>query len=167
MHAGIALACVIGGSQDDCRFVFSRRLQAGTSMVAMLIAGGTQWYIIRYLYPHATYPQGTPIIMGWHNLTVQRLIPFVLFMPPFGFTWLALVRHYRDAGAGARVMVSAAAIYLVTWFVVGSIAEERIFLPFAMSMAPWTAICAARRFGEDAVPQDDKVKKGAARLMIQ
>jgi hypothetical protein len=40
-------------------------------------------------------------------------------------------------------MMAASAIYLVVWFGVGSIAEERIFLPFALALAPWTSIYCA------------------------
>jgi hypothetical protein len=167
MHAGIALTCVLGAPRGDRCFVIGRGLQVGISLVAMLMAGGTQWYIVHYLYPHAIYHQGTQIIAGWDNFAIQRLIPFVLFMAPFGFTWLTLVRLFRETATGARVMLSAAAIYLVMWFMVGSFAEERIFLPFAMAISPWSAICAARWLGQDADRHGDKSQDLEAPLVIQ
>jgi hypothetical protein len=142
LHLGILLVLALGRRDDVDGFAVGRWTQAGISLAALLIVAAIQVYIMRILYPQATYG-GTPVIEARLNLGIMRLIPFVLFMTPVAVTWAMLVRHYGKADTGARVMMAASAIYLVVWFGVGSIAEERIFLPFALALAPWTSIYCA------------------------
>jgi hypothetical protein len=54
-------------------------------------------------------------------------------------------RRYQVESPGMGIF-TAAVIFLGMWVVVGKIAEVRIFLPFALALAPLTAELAMQRF---------------------
>ena len=77
---------------------------------------------------------------------VQSYIPFFLFLVPFGWTAAVLMRRcYRTEPAGIG-MFTAAVIFFGMWVTVGRIREVRIFLPFALALAPLTVELAMQRF---------------------
>jgi hypothetical protein len=139
IHLAILCVCVVSHpKREDDTLAVGRGMQAFVSAMALVCACGVQLYVMRVLYPHATYGD-TALIQFLLNLTVSRMIPFVLFVLPAVITWIFLSRRYAELDAGGRIMLTASMIYLVLWFVVGSIAEVRIFLPFALALSPWTA----------------------------
>ena len=78
-------------------------------------------------------------------------IPFVLFMGPFAWTaWVVVRRRARMEAAGVGILVGAL-IFLGMWLVVGRVKEVRIFLPFALALAPLTVELAMQRFLPDGV----------------
>jgi hypothetical protein len=146
LHLGILLVCLTPLGQG---FALSRRLQVGTSVVAMLLTVGIQYWLMRRVFPQANYGS-TPMFQLLTNLrSPVSWIPFLLFMGPFAWTvWMVGRRRYRmDAGGGA-VLVGAL-IFLGMWLMVGKAKEVRIFLPFALALVPLTVEMAMQRFLPD------------------
>jgi hypothetical protein len=143
LHAGIFLVCCTSAGSG---FALGRRLQAATSLVAMALAAGIQYDLMRRVYPHANYGD-TPVVQLFRNLQAPTTqLPFFLFLVPFGWTAAMLVRRrYRADSAGLGVFAGAV-IFLGMWLMVGRIKEVRIFLPFALALAPLTAELAMQRF---------------------
>jgi hypothetical protein len=142
LHLGILLVCLT--SLGD-HFVLTRRLQIATSLVALLIIGGIQYALMWKIFPHANYGD-TPVLQLFLNLRPQPgWVPFVLFVVPFGWTASMMSRLSRSDGAASGFCV-AAVIFMGMWLVVGRIREVRIFLPFALALAPLTVELAMLRF---------------------
>ena len=103
LHVGVFMTCL---NRDAEGFVLPRMLQAGTSVAAVLITGAVQFYLMHVVYPQATY-RDTPVFELRQNLThLVGIVPFVLFMVPWG--WLVTQL------AGKRVRAVAAWMGLVT-----------------------------------------------------
>jgi len=143
LHAGILLVCL---TRLGNGFALGRGLQAGTSLVAMALAGGIQYDLMRRVFPHASYGE-TPVLQLFLNLQAPSTqLPFFLFLVPLGWTAVTLMRRrYRVDSADAAVFAGAV-ISLGMWLLVGRIKEVRIFLPFALALAPLTVELAMQRF---------------------
>jgi hypothetical protein len=140
LHAGILLVCLTPLGRG---FALPRGLQAGTSIVSLLLVLGIQFWLMR-MFPQAGYGS-TAVVQLLSNLTsATSWIPFVLFMGPFAWT-VRMVRRYRAGGAGVGVLAGAL-IFLGMWLVVGRVKEVRIFLPFALALTPLTVELGMQRF---------------------
>ena len=143
LHLGILLVCLTKAGKG---FALPRGVQAGTSMVAMLLAVGIQYWLMKKVYPQANYGD-TPVLQFFLNLkSPQAYAPFLLFLLPAGWTGVMLSRRRYEVESADLGMFTAAVIFLGMWVVVGKIAEVRIFMPFALALAPLTAELAMRRF---------------------
>jgi hypothetical protein len=143
LHVGILLVCLTPVGKG---FTLPRGLQAVTSLVAVLLAVGIQYYLMKKVYPQANYGD-TKVLQLFLNLkSVSGYVPFALFMAPVGWTAVMLVRSRYQAGAAEIGMLTAAAIFMGMWVIVGKTQEVRIFLPFALALAPLTAGLAMQRF---------------------
>jgi hypothetical protein len=141
-HLGILLVCLTRAGDG---FSLPRGVQAATSALAMLIAGGIQYRLMHVVYPHASYGS-TPVFELTLNLThPSELVPFVLFLLPWGWLMTVLVRDRSQADAPGLALVAGSALYLCMWLVVGRMEEVRIFLPYAVTLVPLTCVCAMRR----------------------
>jgi len=141
LHLGILLVCLAPLGRG---FALSRGLQVGTSFAALLIVVGIQYWLMQRAFLQAHYVR-TAIFQLLTNLSSPAYwIPFVLFMVPFAWTvWM--VRRYRSGAAGVA-MLAGALIFLGMWLVAGRMKEVRIFLPFALALAPLTIEIAMQRF---------------------
>jgi hypothetical protein len=146
LHVGVLLVCFTSAGSD---FVLGRWVQAGTSLVAVVLAAGIQYDLMRRVFPQATYGD-TPVFQLLLNLRAPSTqLPFFLFLVPFGWTAVTLMRRrYRVSAAGAGVFAGAV-IFMGMWLLVGRIKEVRIFLPFALALAPLTVELAMQRFLPD------------------
>lgn len=143
LHAGVLLVCFTSAGE---RFALGRRIQAGTSLVAILLAGGIQYDLMRRVFPHASYGS-TPVFQLLRNLQAPTTqLPFFLFLVPFVWTAVTLMRRRYQAESAEVGMFAGAVIFLAMWITVGRIKEVRIFLPFALALAPLTAELAMQRF---------------------
>lgn len=146
-HLGILLVCMTGVGDG---FSLARAVQAATSVLAVLIAGGIQFYLMHVVYPHAGYGT-TPVFELGLNLTRPLgMIPFVLFMLPWGWMVMTLARRRATAPAPGMALVTGSAIYVGMWLVLGRIEEVRIFMPYAVALVPLTCACAMQRFAVGA-----------------
>jgi hypothetical protein len=146
LHLGILLVCLTPLGRG---FALSRSLQAATSAVAMLIALGIQFWLMRRAFPQANYGS-TPVFQLIMNLSSpDAWIPFVLFMGPFVWTlWMVGQRKFQVEAGGVAVLVGAL-IFLGMWVMVGRVQEVRIFLPFALALVPLTIEIAMQSFLPD------------------
>jgi len=146
LHAGILLVCFTPLGNG---FALRRGVQAGTSLVAVALAGGIQYDLMRRIFPQANYGN-TPVFQLFLNLQAPSTqLPFFLFLVPFIWTAVTLLRRrYRVESAGVG-MFAGAVIFMGMWLLVGRIKEVRIFLPFALALAPLTVELAMQRFLPD------------------
>jgi hypothetical protein len=143
LHVGILLVCVTPAGKG---FALPRGVQAGTSLVAVLLALGIQYDLMKRVFPQANYGD-TQVLQLFFNLrSTQGYVPFVLFMMPLGWTIVMLARRRYQAGSAEVGMLAAAVIFMGMWVMVGRIKEVRIFLPFALALAPLTVELAMQRF---------------------
>ena len=161
LHLGILLVCL---TKEGRGFALPRSVQAGTSMLAMLLAVGIQYWLMKKVYPQASYGD-TPVLQLFLNLkSPQAYAPFLLFLLPAGWTGVMLSRRRYEVESAGVGMFTAAVIFLGMWVVVGKIAEVRIFLPFALALAPLTAELAMQRFvgGEEGLETPAAVRVEAS-----
>jgi hypothetical protein len=143
LHLGVVLVCFTPVGKG---FVLPRGVQAGTSLVAVLLALGIQYYLMKRAYPLANYGH-TQVLQLIYNLkSAQGYIPFLVLMMPLGWTVVMLARRQYVAGSAEIGMLAAAVIFMGMWVLVGRIKEVRIFLPFALALAPLTVELAMQRF---------------------
>ncbi|MGA1983650.1 MAG: hypothetical protein ABSG84_14440 [Acidobacteriaceae bacterium] len=143
VHLGIFLVCLTSAGKG---FSMPRGAQAVTSVLAVLISGGIQYYLMHVVYPHASYGTTPVIELALNIMRPVRWVPFVPFMLPTAWLTITLIRGRARAEAPGLALAIGSAIYAVMWFVVGSIDEVRIFLPYALALIPLTCACAMRRF---------------------
>jgi hypothetical protein len=153
IHLAIVCVCIRHRHKQGGDLATGPAVQAVVSVLALVSAWAVQIYVMRVLYPRATYG-GTPVIQAIQNLTIGRAIPFALSMLPVIVTWLLLLRRRAELETGARIVLVASMVYLALWFAVGSIAEVRIFLPFALALSPWTAMAIAAGLMRAGSPSD-------------
>jgi hypothetical protein len=141
-HLGVALVCLTRLGRS---FALPRWAQLAASLAAAAAAAGTQLYIMRVLYPHATYG-ATQVFQLLQNYTDHiRIVPFTLFVLPSAWAALQVVRHRAQPTSAQAGLLIATALFLCLWCVLGKIDEVRIFLPFAFALAPLTVEAAMLR----------------------
>jgi hypothetical protein len=141
-HLGILAVCLMSSGEG---LSLSRKVQAITSVLAIAISGWIQFLLMHKVYPHANYG-ATPVFQLLLNLTDPLgIVPFLLFMLPWGWLAIALFRRRAVLDASSLAIVAGSAIYLAMWFTVGRIAEVRIFLPYAVALIPATCAVAIER----------------------
>jgi hypothetical protein len=143
LHAGILVVCLTPAGR---RFALPRWLQAGTSLVAAVLAMGIQYWLMRRVYPQANYGD-TQVLQLFLNLkSPEKFVPFLLFLVPFAWTAVMLTRRRYQTDSAGIAMFTAAVIFFGMWVTVGRIGEVRIFLPFTLTLAPLTVELAMQHF---------------------
>jgi hypothetical protein len=143
LHAGVLLFCFTRASAG---LSLPRTMQAGTSLLAVFAAAGIQYYMMHIRYPHASYGD-TPVFQLVLNFKESaRLIAFTLFIVPYAWTVKTVLRRQVAAEAPALGLLYGSAVFMAMWWMAGRVEEVRIFLPFALALAPLTAQCAVERW---------------------
>jgi len=124
-----------------------RALAAATSLAAALAAGGVQLYLARVAYPDATYGRVKMWQLRPNLIHATRWPPFILFMLPVVWTIGQVVRRRFAGDAPGVALLAGAVAYAALWVTIGKIDEVRIFLPFALALAPLTVEMAVLRAG--------------------
>ncbi len=138
-HLGLFLYLLLRGAEG---FSAPRGLLLITSLVCCVLPTAILWVLMHKIYPHATYGD-TKVFQAIYNLNPWNSFPFLVFMVPTLYTyWRAVPRFQTLSGPQAALLVSSV-IYVCSWFVVGRLAEVRIFVPFALSLMPLAASLAA------------------------
>ncbi|NYF79257.1 hypothetical protein [Granulicella arctica] len=141
-HIGILLVCLTRAGEG---LSLPRAVQAVVSVMAILLAGGIQYYLMKIKYPHATYGTTAPIQLI-DNLTHLN-IAFLLFIGPYAWTVAILLTKQREQFRGPiAALVCGSIVFFGMWLTFGRAEEVRIFMPFALSLAPLTIETAMRRF---------------------
>lgn len=124
-----------------------RRAALVTSAACVAVAAGTQLYIMRVLFPHASYGS-IPLFMVTHDLHQPLTFPpFLIFMLPVAWTAVQAWRQRSALDTASVGLMFGAAIYFVLWILMGKLDEVRIFLPLAVVLVPVTMELALRRVG--------------------
>jgi hypothetical protein len=142
-HLGTVLVCF---TRRETGFALPRAVQAATSLVAILLAGGIQYYLMHVAYPSASYGSTPVFELALNIRSVLGLVPFALFMLPYGWTVATVLGGRRPLDGPDAALLAASGIYLGLWWVLGRVAEVRIFLPYALVLVPLTVECAMERF---------------------
>jgi len=118
-----------------------------TGLVGAALAAGVQLWLIRCAFPQAHYG-AIKFWQLWPNLHhASRWPPFVCFMLPVGWTAVQVVRRRFTADTAGIGVLCGAAMFFALWAVIGKFDEVRVFLPFALALAPLTAQMAMLRVG--------------------
>jgi hypothetical protein len=142
LNAGIFLVSLTRAGEG---LSISRRAALVTSALCVAVAAGTQLYIMRVLYPHASYGN-IPLFMVTHDLHQPLTFPpFLIFILPLVWTGVQAWRRRSVLDTGSRGLLVGAAIYFVLWVLIGKLDEVRIFIPFAIALIPVTMELAVRR----------------------
>lgn len=126
LHLGVLLTCL---KRRDLGL--GRGVQAATSALAIAAAAGVQAYIMRVLYPHATYGTTKPVQLLLNVQDHLRIVPFVLFLAPFVWALVQWARKRFALTAAQQGVLLGSLLFALAWCVLGKIDEVRIFLPFA------------------------------------
>jgi hypothetical protein len=143
LHVGILLVCLTGAGK---RFALPRGVQAGTSLIAVLLVLGIQYDLMKRVYPQATYGKTQVLQLTWNLTSPSGYAPFLLFLVPVGWTVVMFARRRYQTEASGIAMLMGAAVFFAMWITAGRIKEVRIFLPFALALAPVTVELAMQRF---------------------
>ncbi|HEV2575810.1 MAG TPA: hypothetical protein VGU25_01250 [Acidobacteriaceae bacterium] len=147
LNAGILLMTVFGSGRG---LSISRRASIVTSAVCIAVAAGTQFYIMRVVYPHASYGN-VPVFMVTRDLHQPLTFPpFLIFMLPVAWTAVQAWRQRAALDTGSRGLLLGAAIYFALWILMGKLDEVRIFIPFAVVLIPITMELAIRRISSNS-----------------
>lgn len=140
--AGIFVASL---AQAGRGLSISRTAAQATSAGCFLVAAGTQLYIMRVLYPQASYGK-VPVLMATRDLRDPLVFPpFLIFIVPLVWTAVQAYRQRSVLDTGSRGLLLGAIIYFVLWVLLGKLDEVRIFIPFAVVLIPITMELAVRR----------------------
>jgi hypothetical protein len=143
LHLGILLVCLTSAGKG---FALPRGVQAGTSLVAMLLALGIQYDLMKRVYPQANYGKTQVLQLSWNLKSPSGYAPFFLFLVPLGWTVVMLARRRYQTSASGIGMLMGAVVFFAMWVTAGRIKEVRIFLPFALALSPLTVEMAMQRF---------------------
>jgi hypothetical protein len=146
LNVGVLLYVLV---KREARLAVGFPAAVGTSLLGAVAAGGIQLWLARVAYPQAGYGL-VRFWQLWPNLKHgTRWPPFAVFMLPL--VWMAVqVWRRRFAGdAAGLALLCGAVVYAVLWCTIGKIDEVRIFLPFALALAPLTAEMAMLRVREE------------------
>jgi hypothetical protein len=154
LNAGIFVGCLVRRRTGRVQHV---RWKLAMSLLCTVVAGGTQLYIMRVKYPHASYGP-IPILMIKHDLRQPLTFPpFLCFMLPIAWTYFRFWRdRNRESGEDTDLgLVIGSMMYVILWVVLGKLDEVRIFIPFALALAPLTVELAIRRIQRPAMILED------------
>ncbi len=149
LHAGFFLAILI-----DKKLVvpLGRTWQAGSSLLAALLAGCVQLYLMLVRFPNARY--GTSgLIRFTDNLHPGMFLTMLLGLFPYWvLLGLCVSKRYRPESV-TIMLLTGSLLYLPLWATVGLIDEVRIFLPFAFALMPATALALISQLPENLLEQ--------------
>jgi hypothetical protein len=145
LNAGLCIVCFTRLGKD---LALPRPAAFLASLIGALVAGATQIYLAKVVYPNATYGD-TPLFQLRANITQHlRLVPFVMFLLPYAWTLVQIVRRKFTPDAVSIAFVLGSLLYGCLWTMVGVIGEVRIFLPFAVALVPLTVQMAMQQIPE-------------------
>jgi len=133
LNLGIFLLCL---SPLGKGFSLPKSVAILTSLAATVLAGAVQIYMMKVVYPHATYGTTPPFQLVRNIIELRRWTPFLLFVIPYVWTaWQVAKRKFFKDAAEMGVLVGSV-MYLAIWISAGMIDEVRIFMPYTIALVP-------------------------------
>ncbi len=134
-NLGILIVALL---QPKATFAMPRRQMAATAAGGACTAAAIQYLLMHRIFPNAGYGD-TPVFQLRHNLVnYVGYLPFFVFMAPVLWTaWQALGKRLKVSAPDASLLIGSF-IFVGMWAVVGVLQEVRIFMPFALALAPLT-----------------------------
>ena len=129
---------IVALQQPKATFAVPRRQMAATAAGGACVAAAIQFLLMHRIFPNAGYGD-TPVFQLRHNLVnFVGYLPFFVFMAPVLWTaWQALGKRLKVSAPDASLLIGGL-IFLGMWAVVGVLQEVRIFMPYALALAPLT-----------------------------
>ena len=131
-HFGLFLYLLLRGAEG---FRGSRGLLLVTSLVCTVLPTGILWVLMHQVFPHATYGD-TKVFQAVYNLNPWNSFPFLLFIVPTLYACRRAVPRFNALSGPQAALLVSSVIYVCSWFMVGRLAEVRIFVPFALALGP-------------------------------
>lgn len=115
-----------------------RRWTIATSLLGVLIGAGVLLYLMRIVYPQASYGQ-VKVIMLWQNIRHWRsVVPFLLFGLPIFWTFRQAWKRRDELGPASLAMLISSIVFMGMWLTMGKVDEVRIYTGFALVLIPTT-----------------------------
>ena len=136
LNAGV---CIVACVRRDDALALRRWIAVSVSAFGAVIALGIQMWLMRGVYPNASYG-AVKLWQLWPNLHhASRWPPLAVFMLPLVWMTVQVARKRFARDAVGMAVLAGALVYSVLWLSIGKVDEVRIFLPFALALAPLTA----------------------------
>jgi hypothetical protein len=137
-HAGFLVVCLLPLGRS---LPLGRAAQAAASVLAIAAAIGIEWFIAHRVYPDAPREVAAFQLLGnlkaWLNYLVMAMSLF-----PWWITLGLALRRWRTLDGWAVGLLLGSIAHFALFYTFGIAWEVRIFLPFAMTLAPLTATLA-------------------------
>jgi hypothetical protein len=137
-HVGFLAACFLPHARS---LPLGRATQLAASVVALAMAIGIEWFIAHRVYPNASRQVAAFQLFGnlkaWLNYLV---VPMAVF--PWLITLGLAVRRWRALEGWTLGLLLGSVAHFALYYTFGIAWEVRIFLPFAMTLTPVTAMLA-------------------------
>lgn len=136
LHAGFFLATCLPFTKN---VPLGRLWQATTSLLAALLAGCMQLYVMWVRFPNARYGTNGVFQLSNNLHPMQWMTALLALFPFWLLLWLLAKRVYRPDGVTTLLLVSTF-LYILVWYMAGRLREVRIFLPFGIALLPATSL---------------------------
>ena len=124
---------------------FPRPAAIVITLMSAVAAAAAQLYLMQIVYPHANYGR-VKLWQLWPNMKhASRWPPFVLFLLPLFWMGVQAARRRFDRDPAGLAFLTGAVCFSALWVTIGKIDEVRIFMAFALALAPLTAQMAMLR----------------------
>ena len=137
-HVGFLAACLLPHARS---LPLGRATQFAASVVALVVAVGIEWFIAHKVYPDA--PRQVAVFQLFGNLKAwlnYLVVPMALF--PWLITLGLAIRRWRALEGWTIGLLFGSVVHFALYYTFGIAWEVRIFLPFAMTVTPLTAMLA-------------------------
>jgi hypothetical protein len=108
------------------------------SLSGAILAGAIQIYMMKVVYPNASYGTTPVFQLKLNFIDHDRVFPFVLFLIPYWWMLAQIAKRRLTGDAAGLGMVAGSLMFAVLWIIFGKFDEVRIFMPIALALAPLT-----------------------------
>jgi hypothetical protein len=109
-------------------------LVSGVCIAAVAVS--VQAYLKLIVFPHATYPPDTPVVVFFLNFKSRSLATFLISILPYVLVLFSAAKYWRLLDPTDILVIIASCIYLPLWITLGIAGEVRIFVPFLFALTP-------------------------------
>jgi hypothetical protein len=135
MNLGVLLASAAGLRGLS----LPRRASVVVGGLGVLISAGILLYLIRFVYPQASYGDTEKFMLPKNIERWWGTVPFLLFTFPVLWTAVKAWKRRREIDAPSLAVLAGGMIFMSMWLIMGKDDEVRIYIGFAMAIAPLTS----------------------------